>query len=190
MDSEFNNTGVDGSVFTFAFQSDDKIVLVGPFSHVNGEAHSNIARLEEDGTVDALFNPSTDYPASSVRVQPDTKLLIHGDFTKVNGVARNSLARINPDGSVEETFVPDSAPGPNAGVGKLVIQGDGKVLLNGSFTSVSGAVFDEVARLNDDGTLDTGFNACTGLDHNNVRAAAVRPTTRPSSVALLSKSTA
>ena len=41
LDGEFNNSGLNllGSVSSFAVQSDNKIVLVGEFSHVNGEAH-------------------------------------------------------------------------------------------------------------------------------------------------------
>ena len=46
----------------------------------------------------------------------------------------------------------------NSTVTSVAVQADGKVLLGGSFTNVNGTTVGFFARLNADGTLDTGFN--------------------------------
>jgi uncharacterized delta-60 repeat protein len=53
-------------------------------------------------------------------------------------------------------------------VGTLNLQPDGKVLMGGSFTNVSGATRHYLARLEHDGTLDSGFDAKIRLDYGNV----------------------
>jgi hypothetical protein len=46
----------------------------------------------------------------------------------------------------------------NGTTSAIVVQSDGKIVIGGSFTSVSGATRNRVARLNSDGSLDTSFN--------------------------------
>lgn len=48
----------------------------------------------------------------------------------------------------------DSANGP---VRSMVVQSDGKVVIGGDFTSYNGVIRNGIARLNEDGTLDTTF---------------------------------
>ena len=49
-------------------------------------------------------------------------------------------------------------PNANGVVLAVVVQQDGKILLGGSFTTILGVTRNHIARLNQDGTLDTGFN--------------------------------
>jgi hypothetical protein len=44
------------------------------------------------------------------------------------------------------------------------VQADGKALIGGNFTTVNGANRNRVARLNANGSLDSGFNPGTGAD--------------------------
>jgi uncharacterized delta-60 repeat protein len=46
----------------------------------------------------------------------------------------------------------------NGTVYSLAVQADGKILLGGSFSTVNGASYNRIARLNADGTPDTNFN--------------------------------
>ena len=67
-------------------------------------------------------------------------------------------------------------PNPNGGISVVVVQPDGKILLGGAFTTLApngGAAVtrNRIARLNPDGTLDTGFNPNSD---NNVNAIAVQ----------------
>jgi uncharacterized delta-60 repeat protein len=55
----------------------------------------------------------------------------------------------------------DTSFDPNANgytMGVIVVQADGKILLGGDFTTISGQPRNHIARLNADGTLDTSFN--------------------------------
>lgn len=56
----------------------------------------------------------------------------------------------------------------------LVEQGDGKLLIVGPFTSFGGVTRNKVARLNADGSLDTGFDPGEGPGSDNILCAAVQ----------------
>jgi uncharacterized delta-60 repeat protein len=100
-------------------------------------------------------------------------MLIAGSFSMVNGSARNYVARLNADGSLDPNF--DPGVGPNSGVYSLARQSDGKILLGGWFTSISGVPRNRVARLNADGSLDPSFNPGAGVGDSFVAAVAVQP---------------
>jgi uncharacterized delta-60 repeat protein/uncharacterized repeat protein (TIGR01451 family) len=93
-------------------------------------------------------------------LQPDGKSIIAGKFTSVLGVPRQNIARLNTDGTLDLGF------DPRAGgtVKSVALQADGKVLLGGEFTTLqpggaaTATVRQYIARLNADGTLDTGFD--------------------------------
>ncbi len=53
---------------------------------------------------------------------------------------------------------PASTRTRTAYVYSVAVQADGKILLGGDFTTVGGTPRNHIARLNADGTLDTGFN--------------------------------
>src|SRR5205823_1198028 len=103
------------------------------------------------------------YPAVvlAVAVQTDGKILIGGLFTQVNGVGRPNVARLNSDGTLDTGFL-DGESGADQPVRVLAVQSNNKVVLAGSFTQVNGVARNKIARLNIDGTLDTGF--LNGLD--------------------------
>ena len=93
-------------------------------------------------------------------VQPDGKIILAGNFNSVLGVPRSNIARLNADGTLDTGFDP-KANGP---VNSVVVQADGKVLLGGAFTTLqpngaaAASARDRIARVNADGTLDTGFD--------------------------------
>ena len=65
-------------------------------------------------------------------------------------------------GSVDETWGAGLAL--NAWVQPTVVQPDGKILIGGGFTSAGGTNWNHLARLNQDGSLDEGFNIGSGPD--------------------------
>ena len=105
----------------------------------------------------------------AVLVQPDGKVVIGGEFTLVNSVQRLRLARLNTDGSLDTSFNPTLLF--NGAVYALAQAPDGKIYFGGSFEDAGGSGRDHFARLNADGSLDTGFND-TGVD-DTVRAIAL-----------------
>src|SRR5262249_20851844 len=75
----------------------------------------------------------------------------------------NGIARLNSNGSVDSGFDPGTGvtgtiPGFSTELECIVVQPDGKVLIGGVFTSVNGTSRTRFARLNANGSLDTGFN--------------------------------
>ena len=90
-----------GSPALITIQSDDKILLWGQFTHVNGVPFSFLARLNADGTLDPFFNAGNgpDGSITSLALDPSGKILIAGYFTMIDGVLRNYVARLTPTGS-------------------------------------------------------------------------------------------
>jgi uncharacterized delta-60 repeat protein len=110
------------------------------------------------------FDPNANGAVRAVAVQPDGKILIGGDFTALapNGgtsVTRNFIARLNTDGTLDADFDPNA----NGSIGAIALQADGKILIGGGFLDLApngGASVgrNRIARLNQDGTVDTAFN--------------------------------
>ena len=173
LDTGFDtSTGPNSFVFSVVIQSDAKVLVGGTFSQVDGEARNNIARLNPDGSLDTDFDPATDNEVRTITVQDDGKVLIGGLFTQVNVVGSNYIARLNADGSLDTDF--DLGTGANYNVYGLAVQDDGKVLIGGWFTEVDGVARNYIARLNQDGSLDTGFDTSIG-SNNPVYSVAAQP---------------
>jgi len=148
---------LDVWVNSIALQTDGKIVVGGWFSTVGGVTHNCIVRLNADGTTDSSFTAGADNPVNCVAVQADGKILLGGWFANVNGTARNWIARLNADGSLDTSFNPNVG-GTGDQVYTVGSQADGKILIGGIFTTVSGTPRNYIARLNADGTLDSAFD--------------------------------
>ncbi|PYJ04426.1 MAG: hypothetical protein DME25_09980, partial [Verrucomicrobia bacterium] len=150
------NPAISESVSAVAVQSDDKVLIGGSFTNVNGAARTNVARLKPDGSLDTAFQNGLAGANNTVRcivVQSDGKVLIGGAFTAVNGAARNGIARLNPDGSLDSNFVSSASS-----VLSLASQADGKVVVGGGWNSSTGTVrYALSARLNTNGSPDANF---------------------------------
>ena len=162
-------TGYDASEVATATYTIRPIAFIGgTFTTYNGATVGKLAKLGEDGLLDASFDTTTGVqggPAPAVRsiaVQSDGKVLIGGLFAAYNGTAVGSLARLNTDGSLDTSF--DITTGTNDRINSIAVQSDGKVLIGGKFTSYKGTAVGRLARLNTDGSLDTSFDTTTGTN--------------------------
>lgn len=109
------------------------------------------------------------------------RVVIGGAFTATEGqTGYRGVARFRTDDSLDTTF----KVATDDFVKAIAVQPDGKILIGGAFHWVQGAgsstttTFWGIARLNDDGTLDTTFqNAPAGQvkSNHNVRGIAVQP---------------
>lgn len=144
-----------GEVRAAAVQPDGKIVAVGYFRTVGGVRYSGFVRLNPDYSVDPSFSAKTDSLVMSLAIQPDGKIVIGGFFSAVNGVAQSRIARLMPDGALDTSF--NTAGGASSTVYDVAVQPDGKILLAGTFIAVGGTLRPYVARLQADGSIDTGF---------------------------------
>jgi uncharacterized delta-60 repeat protein len=161
LDDSFTPTpGPNSPVFTLALQLDQKILIGGQFTSVDGAERAFIARLKTNGIIDTTFTPmpGTTNTVFTIAVQADGKIIVGGEFNGVNGVERVRIARLNTDGSLDTSF----NPGANNTVNTIVVQPDQKILIGGDFTTVNGATRNHIARLNANGSLDSLFNPATG----------------------------
>lgn len=164
LDSGFGDVGVDTlEVRAIALQPDGKIIIGGDFTAVGSTAMSGVARLNADGTLDTSFaNPRITLTSSlpvvnALALRADGKIVIGGQFSHVGGSPYAGAARLNADGTRDATFANPQIAGGGTAVNALAVQADGKVIIGGNFATVGGQTYGRVARLNADGTPDTGF---------------------------------
>jgi uncharacterized delta-60 repeat protein len=151
---------VNNAVFGIALQPDGKIIIAGQFTSVDGQDRFSFARLNSNGTLDAAFGASLTIPgangtAHSAAVQADGQIVIVGNFTTFGGFGgpRNRIVRLDRNGAVDASF----APSFDGTTYDVKVQPDGKLLVGGQFTTVNGATRGGIARINMNGTVDTGF---------------------------------
>ncbi|MBK7083770.1 MAG: hypothetical protein IPH53_03515 [Flavobacteriales bacterium] len=156
--ASFNN-----EVRAMVLQPDGKIIVCGSFTSYNGVVVNRLARLNPDATLDPSFDPGTgaDNSVFAIARRPDGSLLIAGLFTSVDGTPMNRIARLHADGSLDTTF--DPGGGFNDIVFDLALQPDGRILACGWFTDYAGTSRKRIARLQEDGTLDTTFDPGFGF---------------------------
>ncbi|HTL16250.1 MAG TPA: delta-60 repeat domain-containing protein, partial [Patescibacteria group bacterium] len=92
-----------------------------------------------------------------------------------NGASYQGIARLNTDGTLDSTFHSTPVLGPYKYTGdiySIVLQTNGQALIAGRFVSVDGAAVTNLARLNADGTRDSGFQAAAwgGTGNQGVNA--------------------
>ena len=156
--------GFDNRVMHLVIQPDRKVIAGGSFNYFNGISRKRMARLNEDGTLDATFSIGTGFN-NDVRcmvLQPDGKVIVGGYFDTFNGVNRNHIVRLNQDGSLDASF--NLGTGFDSVVFSLAIQPDGKVIVGGKFKTFNGVGRSNIARLNSNGTLDGSFNPIAGFN--------------------------
>ncbi|MBV6500212.1 MAG: hypothetical protein CJBNEKGG_02682 [Prosthecobacter sp.] len=189
--------GTSVPVLAVAVQPDGKVLVGGSFTRFDGQptkpapkatdagydpnnpeyhVRSRLVRLNQDGSVDTTFKAYImNGEVRSILVLPDDKILIGGTFTTLRqnktadenntNTTRNRLARLNADGSLDLALDPNA----NGDVRVLLKQSDGKIMVGGSFTAISGVGRTRLARLNSNGVLDTSF-VSPDIRNNEVRA--------------------
>ena len=167
LDSSYDsNNKLNNTVDAIEMQADGKAVVGGKFVKAGNTARNRIARMNTDATLDLDFSPGggPDNPIYAIDIQADDKILIGGQFTTVDGKDRLRIARLNANGALDMDF--DTSSGPDNIVRAIALQDDGKVLIGGEFTTIDGSNRKYIARLNDDGSWESGFGS--GMDPNNM----------------------
>ncbi len=158
--------GANGAVYAVAVQppGNGRSFIGGDFSSVNTVPIVRIARLNSNGQLDTTFDPKggpDDFVACMIPFS-DGSVLIGGRFGSVDGIGRAGIAKLTSTGAIDQSFNPGS--GCDGTVWTMALQPDGKILIGGDFTHVSGNLRKFVARLNADGTPDLSFNTSNGPD--------------------------
>ncbi len=158
-----------GNVSGLTLQPDGRVIIAGTFHSYDGIPRHCLARLESDGSLDATFDPDggiedESSSAQVVVVLADDKLLVGGHFSEYDSIPRTGIIRLNSDASMDTTFNPGSGLGSFGTVHDIVVQPDGKIIIGGTFYSYDGIPRMNIARLNADGSLDSGFDPGDGTD--------------------------
>jgi uncharacterized delta-60 repeat protein len=163
LDSSFHpGNGADNGVWVTSLQPDGKILIGGVFSSFNYNVRNKVARLNTDGSLDENFNPSIKNNIWTMTTQSDGKIIIGGSYSGINNIGENAINRLNSDGSLDTSF--NSGIGPNGSIYTTSLQSDGKIIIGGDFGKYNGTEINNIASLNKDGSLDSGFNPDKGIN--------------------------
>lgn len=182
LDNTFiTGTGPNDEVRALAVTADGYIWAGGSFTQYDGASASNIVRLNADGTVDASFQPVGTFgpqPSSSgsavhdLAIRSSGAVLAVGNFGTFNGDTHHNIIQFLADGTVDPDF--NTGSGASGGyhlrLDKVVSAPGGKVYIVGDFTDYNGVFRSRMARLNEDGSLDTTFDPGAGPTEGPVSA--------------------
>lgn len=125
---------------------DGGVVAAGLYSG----AYDGLVKLDVNGDLVTPFALLESGWAQSVVRDHDGRIYVGGTFLQVNGTTRLRLARITAAGVLDTTFNAPliSLPGqPTPQVWAMALQGDGRLVIAGTFSSVSGEARSNIARL-------------------------------------------
>jgi uncharacterized delta-60 repeat protein len=155
-DSTFPYTEETGRLRTLLALLPSGKILVAKHS-TSGTILGTVKRLNADGSADNTFN-SLSIPGGIINALltlPNGKIFVGGKFTvTVNGQQTRNLLRLDANGNIEPTTYD-----VNAEVLSLAVDGDGRLLVGGSFTVIdanggAGANRTYIARLTDSPRFD------------------------------------
>ncbi|MDQ3130409.1 MAG: hypothetical protein M3Q99_06565, partial [Acidobacteriota bacterium] len=169
---------VKGNVFATKKQSDDKVLVGGIFTEVDGFARSGLVRFDADGSVDESFNPPDFFSSFgigatiyAIGIQSDGKIIVGGGLFGADGILAPGLKRLNPDGSLDSTFIAPQTDQVHS-ILDIEILPDDKILVGGEFRFIGSRV-SNLGLLNANGTVDNTF--ATGFPADRVNDAEVQP---------------
>ncbi|MDP6860715.1 MAG: delta-60 repeat domain-containing protein, partial [Verrucomicrobiales bacterium] len=175
----FSSQVEGGSVYSIVERSDGKIVIGGSFQSVGGNPSlKRIARLNQDGSIDASFDPpgkttrtwvqthpwktwvgewrvdSTggfDGTVRSVSLVEDDRILAVGEFNYYGETFQPRLALLDSDAGINENFTASRGyASPSGSIQQALVLKDGRILLVGNFPG-------KLKCLLKDGSVDSGF---------------------------------
>lgn len=153
-------SGVNSWIRSLHTQTNGQILVSGWFTSYNDHSFNRMVRLNSDGSADTNFNAYFGDQTSAYTVAPlsDGKMVVGGHTINPNSVFQQEIVRLNSNGSYDTTFNTDGS-GANDKVESVAVQSDGKLVMGGYFSLYNGTGVQNIARLNEDGTLDPSFTA-------------------------------
>lgn len=157
-------TGPNSFLRVARVMPDDRILIGGNFTTINGNSATRFARLSADGVHDTTFSSNIGgFFGSQVYSIGflSTGLLIVGGEGAPRLTARNS------DGTAATSFNTNLGTGFNSDVTGILVSPDDKIYVRGLFTTFNGNTRSHLVKLNSDGTEDTAFYTNLGTGFNN-----------------------
>jgi len=166
LDPAFNvASGPNGLVQAIAVQADGRLLIAGAFTQINGVARGNIARLNANGSLDTSFDAgsNTGDEVNLIAIQSDGQILFGGIRYGYRGPTTSFLERTDANGTQDTSFrCYMSSSSYYCLFYALTVQSNGQILVGGDFSSydmASDVTYDNLARLNADGSLDVSFKS-------------------------------
>lgn len=133
-----------------------KIIVGGNFDTFAGIANKGVALLNEDGSLDTGFtspfnsNPLT-VTITKAKWLPDGKIIVV--------TADHIIKKLNLDGSIDASFTLTT----NGGISAIYPEDNGKIVIAGGFTIVSGVPRNGLAKITNTGSVDATFYPGSGI---------------------------
>lgn len=170
----------NGIVYAAIELSDGSLIVGGSFTQYRGRTANRIAKIASNGNLDVNFNPESGangFDGAVLALELNgSDVYAGGSFTKYKGISANRIAKLNQNGALDTVFSP-STNGFNSSVRAIKMTPQG-LFVGGDFTTYKGVAAKYLAKLSDQGILDTVFNPASG---NNGTGARVRTIVNDSS---------
>lgn len=141
----------------------NNILIGGRFDNVDGQSRIGLARLREQGLLDATFDAGNGIEGQNeplvhiLRELGGGRILVGGSFERVGGVPRSGIALLSGEGIVDEKFDPGTGfvqrDGTAGIVHDIACLPDGSLVAVGTFESVDGTPSHGLAKLTADGAV-------------------------------------
>lgn len=173
LDGTFGSIGAGASgafpaVWDIEVQADDHILIGGEFDQYNGNASTNLARLDPDGNFDPSFSVGSGVTGGAfptvfdIALNSSEAIIIGGEFTQYNGFSAPNIAMIDPSGGVVPTFA--SGGGTDAGIRSIDIASDDYIIAGGTFANFAGNPAEFLVKITPSGVYEGTFNTTPGAD--------------------------
>lgn len=167
------NTELD--ILDFSITPDNSIIIATDLDVEGNGGATTLSKISESGVVSATFaipaaGPPDFKSFNAIEVLPDGSMLAGRWFSTslVNQFAE--LVKLNANGIADQSFSVSNQFFGNGSllpqIKKISVQGDGKILVCGTFSSFGNIARMRFLRLNADGTLDVDFNPAQTLNGN------------------------
>ena len=149
----------EGGQVRAALQADGKIILAGMFYTTPDLRNGIFRRFNQDGSLDAEFQPGGVYFCSDLQPLPNGQIL-HVASTQFNSDYA-ALRIFDNGGKLASTFRDNNkVPGM---LRATLIQPDGKIIFGGQFINSSENMGRHLARVRADGLIDASFDVGAGF---------------------------
>lgn len=164
---------VNGRINCIVSDSSGKWYIGGNFLTVGKYIRKNIARLNNDGSVDTLWNPKSDSTVMSIAVSA-SNVYVGGYFNSIGGQIRNRIAKLNKINGAADTIW-----NPNANnIIRSIVLTNNDIYIAGDFKTIGSQIRNRIAKLNNtNGAADTYWNPnadslviCLAINGNEIYA--------------------
>lgn len=150
------NTGAIGDA---VFHPQGNLIVTGSFIISGFTFKNNITAYNLNGELDLNFNRmyGPNGRVRSIQQTADNRFLVFGDFSMYNDLPYKNLLMINGNGELDTSF--RFKVNYNGGITFAQLMPNGKILLGGGFVTTDGPTYNNLMRLNSNGSLDTTLKA-------------------------------